>query len=262
MPKRFLPLFLAALASGLAIFAACSPDSVPVVPVSASYTPYGGLPGRTASISHDWPDPYSRSGRQSSSSGGTKSASELYSEVRVKRDYLSPSARGRTRKAMNPGYITIHSTQNWSRGADSDRHSLALKRGALGRISWHYTVDDDHAVQHLPTNEQGNHADYDGPGNKHSIGIEMCEDSGNDRARTLDRTAKLTAWLMYKHGIPISRVVPHYRWPRYGKNPANKNCPHFLLENGKPGRKWAAYVATIDRYHRQIVSNPSAYARR
>ena len=69
---------------------------------------------------------------------------------------------------MKPRYITIHSTQNWT--ADASRHSLALKRGALrapkrrggnriGYLIWHFTVDDTVAIQHLPTSEQGEHAD-------------------------------------------------------------------------------------------------------
>jgi len=154
---------------------------------------------------------------------------------------------------MSPRYITIHSTQNWSRGADANRHSLALKRGALGRLSWHYTTDEDRAVQHLPTTEQGNHADYDGPGNRYSIGIEMCENPGNSRTETMNRTAKLAAWLMVKHNLPVSRVVPHYKWPRKGKNPPNKNCPHFLLDNGRPGKKWQGFLNKVNSYHRQIT---------
>ncbi|MGC6427814.1 MAG: N-acetylmuramoyl-L-alanine amidase family protein [Akkermansiaceae bacterium] len=180
------------------------------------------------------------------------SASSLYRQVGVKKDYLSYWARGRSRKAMSPRYITIHSTQNWSRGADANRHSLALKKGALGRLSWHYTVDEDRAVQHLPTNEQGNHADFDGPGNRYSIGIEMCENAGNSRSDTVERTAKLAAWLMERYNLPVSRVVPHYKWPRKGKRPANKNCPHFLLNNGKPGAKWRAFQRKVESYHRQI----------
>jgi N-acetylmuramoyl-L-alanine amidase len=181
-------------------------------------------------------------------------ASRTYEQARVRRDFMPKNARGRTGKSMRPRYITIHSTQNWSKGADPWRHSLALKNSKLGRLSWHYTVDQRVAVQHLPTNEQGRHADIDGPGNHYSIGIEMCEHPGNSRNATLDRTARLTAWLMYKNDIPISHVVPHYHWPRWGRSPANKNCPHYLLENGRPGKKWRAYLAKIKSYHDQIVS--------
>lgn len=187
-----------------------------------------------------------------------KSPSALYSEVRVRKDYMPRNARGRRdSRSMRPRYITIHSTQNWGRGADAWRHSLALKRGKLGRLSWHYTVDEKVAVQHLPTNVTGNHADYDGPGNRYSIGIEMCEHPGNSRSVTVDRAAKLSAYLMCKYDIPLRRVVPHYHWPRWGRNPPNKNCPHFLLDHGRPGRKWRGFLAKVRRYHDEITK-PSA----
>ncbi len=182
-----------------------------------------------------------------------KSPSAMYREVNVKRDYMPYGSRGRSRRRMSPRYVTIHSTQNWSRGADAWRHSLALKRGALGRISWHYTVDEYRAVQHLPTTEQGNHADHNGPGNRTSIGIEMCEHPGNSRSQTMERTAKLAAWLCVKHDIPVRNVVPHYKWPRWGKNPPNKNCPHFLMTNGRPGSKWRGFVKVVERYHQQMT---------
>ena len=198
----------------------------------------------------------------SSPSSSPRSASSLLAEVRLKRDILSHSARGRTGRPMTPRYITIHSTQNWSPGADSNRHALALKNSKLGRISWHYTTDDRQAVQHLPTTERGNHADHDGPGNKYSVGIEMCEHPGSSRAATMERTAKLAAYLMAEHNIPLSRVVPHYHWPRWGKNPPNKNCPHFLMTDGRPGAKWQAFLAKVNRYHTQIKGNGSVYAQR
>ena len=192
-----------------------------------------------------------------------KAPSSLYAEVKVHRDYLPRSAKGRRgQRSMKPRYITIHSTQNWSKGADPWRHSLALKRSKLGKLSWHYTIDEKVAVQHLPTNVTGRHADFDGPGNKYSIGIEMCEHPGNSRIRTVDRTAKLAAYLMYKHGIPLSKVVPHYHWPRYGMNPPHKNCPHFLLDNGKPGRKWRGFQAKVKKYYDQITVQGAAYASR
>lgn len=195
-------------------------------------------------------------------STGSRSVSTLMAEVALKQDIMSRSCRGRTGAAMSPKYITIHSTQNWSPGADSLRHSLALKNSKLGRISWHFTTDENRAVQHLPTTERGNHADHDGPGNRYSIGIEMCEYPGNSLNETMERTAKLTAYLMVKHDIPLSRVVPHYHWPRWGKNPPNKNCPHFLMTNGKPGAKWQAYLAKVNRYYSEVSGRGSSFARR
>jgi N-acetylmuramoyl-L-alanine amidase len=191
----------------------------------------------------------------------------LLGEVRLRQDMIRPGTYGRRyKRPMNVRYITIHSTQNYTGNAYN--HALALKRGALraqkrrggnriGFLTWHFTVQDDVAIQHLPTNEQGEHADFDGPGNNYSIGIEMCEHRGNNLAQTIDRTAKLTAYLMHEHGLSIDRVVPHYHWPRRGQNPPNKNCPHFLLENGRPGATWRWFKARVQAHHSRLVAGPT-----
>lgn len=169
-------------------------------------------------------------------------------------------------RPMRPRYITIHSTQNYAAGAW--KHALALKRGALtarrrpggnriGFLTWHFTVEAGLAVQHLPTSEQGEHADFDGPGNNYSIGIEMCEHQGNSLARTIDNTAKLTAFLMYSRGIPLSNIKGHYHWPRKGVEPPNKNCPHFLLENGRPGRTWNWFLDRVNQHYARILPGPA-----
>lgn len=190
------------------------------------------------------------------------STSRMMREVRLKVDMVPKGTHGRkVVRPMRPRYITIHSTQNYTSGAE--RHSLALKRGALrspktrtgnriGYLIWHFTVDEKMAIQHMPTSEQGEHADFGGPGNLYSIGIEMCEERGSNLRATVDRTAKLTAVLMKSKGIPLKNVVPHYHWPRRGKRPPNKNCPHFLLDNGKPGRKWRAFQQKVNFYYQQL----------
>lgn len=195
-------------------------------------------------------------------SGGKVPISRLSRDVNIKVDMVARGTHGRkVVRPMAPRYITIHSTQNYT--ADAERHSLALKRGALrspktrtgnriGYLIWHYTVDDRVAIQHMPTSEQGEHADFHGPGNRLSIGIEMCEHRGSSRAATLERTARLTAILMKKNNIPLRNVVPHYHWPRRGRNPANKNCPHFLLENGRPGAKWRAFLGRINYHYQRL----------
>jgi N-acetylmuramoyl-L-alanine amidase len=198
------------------------------------------------------------------------SASGLAREINLRVDMVSRGTHGRkVVRPMTPRYITIHSTQNYS--ADASRHSLALKRGALrspkrrggnriGYLIWHYTVDDKVAIQHMPVTEQGEHADFDGPGNRLSIGIEMCEHRGSNRSATIERTAKLTAKLMHERGIPLSRVKAHYHWPRRGKTPPNKNCPHFLMDNGRPGAKWRWFLGRVD-YHYKRAYQQSVAAR-
>ena len=181
---------------------------------------------------------------------------EMYRMANVKTSILPKGRVGRKyHRPMSARYITIHSTQNYT--GDAWAHAKALRNGALrggrtGYLCWHFTVQDDVAVQHLPTNEEGEHADFDGTGNRQSIGIEMCEHKGNDLAQTLERTSKLAASLMFYHRIPIANIVPHYHWPRKGYNPANKNCPHFLLENGRPGATWDWFVSRVDRQFKRI----------
>lgn len=190
------------------------------------------------------------------STGGRSSAGQITQALIPKGKY----GRHRIRK-MRPRYITVHSTQSYSRGADALAHARMLQRGALkgrknslGYIAWHYTVDDYSIYQSLPDNEQGQHADYEGTGNRSSIGIEMCENAGNSRARTVDKTAKLVAYLMRKHRIPLDHVVPHQHWRmiRYsdGRDLGHKNCPHFLMDNGKPGPKWQAFLRKVKSYYR------------
>jgi N-acetylmuramoyl-L-alanine amidase len=200
-------------------------------------------------------------GGQTAKPGGM-STSRMLREVNLKVDMVRSGTHGRkVVRPMTPRYITIHSTQNYT--ADAERHSLALKRGALrspktrtgnriGYLIWHYTVDDRVAIQHMPLNEQGEHADFNGPGNRLSVGIEMCEHRGSNRAATMDRTAKLTAVLMKQRGIPLRNVVPHYHWPRKGRNPPNKNCPHFLLDNGRPGAKWRQFLARVNHHYKRL----------
>ncbi len=225
------------------------------------------LPGQRDEVVGMWgisPDGAPQTVSAQVSSGG------LAREINLKADLVPKGTHGRrVVRPMKPRYITIHSTQNYS--ADAWRHSLALKRGALrspkrrggnriGYLIWHFTVDDKVAIQHMPTSEQGEHADFDGPGNRYSIGIEMCEHRGCDRSATVERTAKLAAKLMHDNGIPLSRVVPHYHWPRRGKSPAHKNCPHFLMDNGRPGKKWRWFLSRVDYHYKRAYQH--AYAAR
>ena len=176
--------------------------------------------------------------------------------VKVRSDLIRKGSYGRRwHRPMKPRFITIHSTQNYT--GDAYAHAKALKRGALrggtcGYLCWHFTVQDDVVIQHIPTNERGEHADFDGPGNRYSIGIEMCEHKGNNQAKTIDRTAQLTASLMYQHNIPLNHVVPHYHWPRRGYSTPHKNCPHFLLDGGRPGETWKWFLSRVQRHYERI----------
>jgi N-acetylmuramoyl-L-alanine amidase len=200
---------------------------------------------------------------------GRVTPTQLLSEVGLRTDLIPAGTVGRKiYRPMNPRYITIHSTQNYSGNAYN--HALALKRGALratkrvggnriGFLTWHFTVQDNVGIQHLPCREQGEHADFDGPGNNYSIGIEMCEHRGNDIGLTIDKTARLAAYLMYTYSIPLSHVVPHYHWPRISpsiKDP-HKNCPHFLMDGGRPGGTWRWFQNRVNFHYNRLIPGPT-----
>lgn len=185
------------------------------------------------------------------------SPNEAHTALNLKVDLIPKGTYGRRIfRELKPQYITIHSTQNPT--GDAYAHAKALKRGSLrggviGYLCWHFTVQDDAVIQHIPTDERGEHADFDGPGNRYSIGIEMCEHKGNDQVATMDRTAELAATLMYHNKIPIDNIRAHYHWARQGYETPNKDCPHFLLENGQPGTTWRWFVGRINRHHQRLI---------
>ena len=153
-------------------------------------------------------------------------------------------------------YITIHSTSN--RGATALQHARGMAVGAFrgrtkwnrtGYMTWHFTVDDKVAIQSLPLNIQGEHADHEGPGNTTSIGIEICEFRDPRRqAAAVDRAARLTAWLMREKGISLEHVVPHYHWPQHHFHDYQKPCPRILMDKGRPGAKWDAFLRKVSGY--------------
>lgn len=170
---------------------------------------------------------------------------------------VPPGRYGRHKEfSLRPKYITIHSTGN--SGATALQHARGMARGAFrgrsnwnrtGYMTWHFTVDDREAIQSLPLSIQGEHADHDGPGNKSSIAIEICEFRNRSKqAAAVDRAARLTAYVMKRTGVPLDHVVPHYHWPQHRFNHHQKNCPRILLDRGRPGPRWQAFKDRVRRY--------------
>ncbi|MEB8706802.1 N-acetylmuramoyl-L-alanine amidase, partial [Bacillus cereus] len=95
--------------------------------------------------------------------------------------------RNRPAYSMNPRYITIHTTANQNAGTDARAHARYVNNGGgSSSVSWHFTVDDNRIVQHLPLNENGWHAgDGNGAGNRSSIGIEICENRDGNFEKAL-----------------------------------------------------------------------------
>jgi N-acetylmuramoyl-L-alanine amidase len=158
---------------------------------------------------------------------------------------------------LRPTYITIHSTDN--PGGTAQQHAVGMAAGRFrartkwnrtGYMTWHFTVDDREAIQSLPLNIQGEHADHDGPGNTSSIGIEICVFRNPTRqAAAIDRAARLTAYVRHRTGVPLDCIVPHYHWPQRHFHNNQKNCPRILLDHGRPGPRWEAFLLKVQSYY-------------
>ncbi|WP_150526891.1 peptidoglycan recognition protein family protein [Roseibium sediminis] len=153
---------------------------------------------------------------------------QLGQSLNLKIEMVAPGRPNRSGKKINPQYITIHNTSNTSKGADADAHSNLIRnkgyymwKGEKRYVSWHYTVDDNKVIKHIPIWERAIHA---GKGNGQSIAIEVCMNQGINQQAANDRAARLVACLLHDLKLNKSRIVPHKHW-------TGKNCPILLLPN-------------------------------
>lgn len=127
-------------------------------------------------------------------------------------------------------YITIHNT--WNFGPAANERDYLNQRRDNQYISFHYAVDETEAIQILPLDVSGWHAgDGGGKGNSASIGVEICRSRCIGRDEPLYREAeenavKLAAWLLVRHGLPLSALRKHQDW-------SGKYCPHRILDEGR-----------------------------
>ena len=159
-------------------------------------------------------------------------------------DALIPEgASNRPALPMSPLYITVHETGNASKGANAKAHAAYLFGGGARerKVSWHYTVDDERAVRHIPETETAFHAgDGAGDGNRRSIGIELCVNSDGDFAKTKKNAAQLCALILLRRRGLI--IVQHNHWN-------GKNCPERLRAAG-----WEEFLETARREYFSLLA--------
>ncbi|RDY27398.1 hypothetical protein CHL78_009280 [Romboutsia weinsteinii] len=154
---------------------------------------------------------------------------------------------------MKPKYITIHNTANTGKGANASAHANLLYNNSINGgsyTSWHFTADDKEIYQSLPMNEIGYHAgDGSGPGNRSSIGIEICENSDGNYMAAEENGAKLAAQLLHELNLPVSSLRMH-------KDFSGKNCPAKILgrDNG-----WNSFVSKVQKYYNDLVPDTNKY---
>ncbi|MCY9274615.1 N-acetylmuramoyl-L-alanine amidase [Bacillus haynesii] len=135
--------------------------------------------------------------------------------------------------SMNAKYITFHNTAN---DAPASNEIAYMNRNGSS-TSYHFAVDDKEVVQGIPTNRNAWHCgDGDGPGNRSSIGVEVCySKSGGAKYKAAEKLAiKFIAQLLKERGWGVDRVKKHQDW-------SGKYCPHRVLDEGR----WDAVKAAI-----------------
>lgn len=151
--------------------------------------------------------------------------------ITITRDYIPSGSINRPGTANACTSITIHDTANKEKGANAAAHADYIKT-ITDQTSWHYTVDDKEAFQHLPDEEKSFHTSSK-EANETSIAIELCVNEDGDFEATKRNAVELVRELMKKHDIPIECVFTHNYW-------TGKNCPATLLGDG-----WADFLADI-----------------
>ncbi|WP_181218416.1 peptidoglycan recognition protein family protein [Bacillus subtilis] len=136
---------------------------------------------------------------------------------------------------MDAEYITIHNTYNDASAANE----VSYMTGNTSSTSFHFAVDDKEVIQGLPLNRNAWHTGdgTNGPGNRKSIGVEICySKSGGAKYYAAEKLAiKFVAQLLKERGWGIDRVRKHQDW-------SGKYCPHRILLEGR----WNEVKAAID----------------
>ncbi|GKU75643.1 N-acetylmuramoyl-L-alanine amidase [Paenibacillus sp. L3-i20] len=144
---------------------------------------------------------------------------------------------------MKAETLTIHNTGNPKSNAANERAWLTNPSNAR-TASYHIVVDEHEAIECLPLSEVGWHAgDGHGPGNRKSIGIEICE-SGN-YAKTVERAIELIASMLKERGWGVDRLRRHYDW-------SGKLCPRLMYDEGK----WTSWEMFINQVREKLQLKP------
>ena len=158
--------------------------------------------------------------------------------MKIKKAIVTP--KDRPGLDMTPKYITIHETGNTAEGANAASHARWLPTVAPNP-SYHFTVDDKEVYQHLPLDENGWHASDGnrGPGNRQSIGIEICVNSDGDFQKAKQKAAELCEYLL--DSISTLKAFPeaikqHHDWDN------TRNCPRNIRNNNQ----WTAFLEMIE----------------
>lgn len=179
-------------------------------------------------------------------------------------------------------FVTIHNTNDLeSVNDDAEQYTRATYNENMGSARVHFYVDDIGAWQNLRAGtglcsadpvgsaevswHSGDGSVKDG-GNMTSLSIEIIMGDTTFRdTKAKDNGARLAAWLLYKHGLTVKKLVTHTYWVNksFGKtfsdvdvqctNPiaGEKWCPTYIFGSGDPDvalKNWKEFKALVKSY--------------
>lgn len=160
------------------------------------------------------------------------------------KEMLAPISKARSgRKRTGFVGITIHNTDNYSKGAGALSHALYMRNsGYKTPTSWHYVVDDKLITRIIPENEIAWHAaDGRGNGNYKTICIEICVNPESDLKKATDNAAELAADILKRNGYKIAdgHLFQHNHW-------SGKNCPREIRKNNP--YSWTEFCEKVNSF--------------
>lgn len=179
-------------------------------------------------------------------------------------------------------YVTIHNTEDLKgTNDDGEQYTRATYNENMTSARVHFYVDDLCAWQNLRAGtglcasdpvgsaEVGWHAgdgSISSGGNMTSISMEIImNDTAAHDAKAKDNGARIAAWLLWKHGLSIDRLVTHTYWVNKsaGKSfsdvdtqctnliSGQKWCPAYIFASNSPAtakKNWQAFKALVSGY--------------
>lgn len=148
---------------------------------------------------------------------------------------------------MNAEYVTVHNTANDAPA----QNEITYMNSNNNQVSFHFAIDDKEVVQGIHLNRNAWHAGDggNGPGNRKTIGIEICysKSGGTNFIKAEKLAAKFIAQLLDERSWGIDRVKKHQDW-------SGKYCPHRTLDMG-----WNRFIGMIESELKAIndAKNPA-----
>lgn len=179
-------------------------------------------------------------------------------------------------------FVTIHNTNDLGTTQDDgEQYTRATYNENMNSVRVHFYVDELGAWQNLKAGTGKSKNDPEGSaevswhagdgsvadgGNMTSLSLEIImNDTAEHDANAKDNGARLAAWLLWKHELPIDRLVTHTYWVNkaagktFGNvdeqcaNPVKgkKWCPTYIFNSTDPKNalaNWKAFKKLVQTY--------------